>query len=90
MRGDRPDVDGAEALARALPVRAAILTLPIRQRQAVVARHYLGLSVDETAVAMRCAPGTVTALTHQAIANLRRSKALVGRDSYEEAEHGSQ
>lgn len=30
-------------------LRAAVLALPVRQRQAVVARHYLGLSVEETA-----------------------------------------
>lgn len=80
--------DRTEALTRALPVRAAVLALPIRQRQAVVGRYYLSLSVEETALAMACAPGTVTALSHQAIASLRRSSLLTGRDTYEEAEHG--
>ena len=86
----RPVADGIEALADTLPVRTAVLALPIRQRQAVIARHYLGLSVDETSLAMGCAPGTVTALTHQGIASLRRSNLLGGQGSYEEAEHGSQ
>ena len=82
--------DGTEALTEALLVREAVLSLPIRQRQAVVARHYLGLSVRETALAIGCAPGTVTALTHQAITRLRGSKVLAGQGTHEEAEHGSQ
>ncbi len=82
-------VDSAETTIRALAVKAAILELTIRQRQAVVARHYLGLSVQETAAAMDCAPGTVTALTHQATARLRQSNLLADPDTYEEAEHGS-
>lgn len=85
---DTQEDDCTEALARALPVRAAVLALPIRQRQAVVARYYLSLSVEETALAMDCAAGTVTALTHQARASLRRSSLLSGRDTYEEVEHG--
>jgi len=80
--------DRAEELAHALPVRAAVVALPTRQRQAIVARYYLSLSVEETAAAMACAPGTVTALTHQAVAGLRRSTLLAWHDIYEEAEHG--
>jgi len=82
-------VDSAETTIRAAAVNAAILELPIRQRQAVVARHYLGLSVQEAALAMGCAPGTVTALTHQATARLRHSKLLADPDTYEEAAHDS-
>lgn len=37
---------------------------------------------------MGCAPGTATALTHQAIASLRRSNALGEQAHHEEAEHG--
>lgn len=88
MEADTRTVDGTEALARALAVRTAVLDLPIRQRQAIVARHYLSLSVKEAALTMGCADGTVTALTHQATANLRRSKLLAGPDTYEEADHG--
>jgi len=88
--GNEPlDTDRDEPTAQALAVRAAVLELPARQRLAVVARHYLDLSVKETAQAMGCAPGTVTALTSQAVANLRRSERLVGTDWYEEVEHGS-
>lgn len=81
--------DGAEELTSTMVVRAAVVALPLRQRQAVVARYYLRFSVEEAAHAMGCAPGTVTALTHQAIANLRRSTVLEGLETYEEAEHGS-
>ena len=52
-------------------VRAALLRLPARQRQAVVLRHYADLSIHDTAVAMRCAEGTVRALTSQALTSLR-------------------
>lgn len=83
-----PAVDIGDVSTQALVVKAALLALPVRQRQAVVSRHYLGLSVKQTARAMGCAPGTVTALTHQAIVTLRRSKLLAGTDAYEDAEHG--
>ena len=54
-----------------LVLRAAIATLPPRQRAAVVLRFYNDLSVAETAEALNCASGTVKALTSQAIAGLR-------------------
>ncbi|HEV3400599.1 MAG TPA: sigma factor-like helix-turn-helix DNA-binding protein [Acidimicrobiales bacterium] len=68
-------------------VRAAVRALPARQRQAVVARHYLGLSVKQTASIMGRAPGTVTALTHQAVTRLRRS-TLLDEDASNDLEHG--
>lgn len=49
----------------------ALRKLSPRQRQAVVLRHLLDASIDETATAMRCAPGTVRALTAQAVKALR-------------------
>lgn len=85
---DSPTVDPVEAMTAVLTVRAAVVELPLRQRQAIIARHYVGLSVAETAAVMGCASGTVTALTHQAIASLRRSELLAGPDAYEEVEHG--
>jgi RNA polymerase sigma factor (sigma-70 family) len=56
-----------------LAVSAALRHLPPRQRQAVVLRYFADLSVEETARAMRCAPGTVKAHTHKALAELARS-----------------
>jgi RNA polymerase sigma factor (sigma-70 family) len=68
-----PDADTAVA------VRAAVAALAPRQRAAIVARYYAGLNVAETAQALHCAEGTVKALTHQAIANLRAA-GLVDAD----------
>lgn len=59
--------------AGAIAVKTAVANLPPRQRQAVVCRFYAGLSVAETAGVMRCAQGTVKALTSQALANLRKA-----------------
>jgi RNA polymerase sigma factor (sigma-70 family) len=52
-------------------VRAAVAKLPPRQRAAVVVRYFNDLPVADAAVGLGCAPGTVKALTHQAVANLR-------------------
>jgi RNA polymerase sigma-70 factor (sigma-E family) len=66
------------AEARALPgdeqraVAAALRTLPRRQREAVVLRYYLDLSVEETAQAMGVSPGTVKSATHRALAAVGR------------------
>ncbi len=56
-----------------LEVRRAVAGLPARQREVVVLRFFLDQSVADAASAMECAPGTVKALTHQAITNLRRA-----------------
>jgi len=75
-REEAHEVDVAASEA----VRAAVRRLPHRQREVVIHRFFLGLSVNETADAMRCAPGTVTALTHQALAHLRAE--LVGAKAW--------
>lgn len=62
-----------------LAVRAAVAAPAPRQR-AVVVRSYADLPVDEVAAALGCAPGTVKARTHKALANLRRA----GLDDREE------
>ena len=54
-----------------LTVRTAVSSLPRRQRQALVLRYFVDLSIRDTAAAMRCAEGTVRALTSQAIEALR-------------------
>jgi RNA polymerase sigma factor (sigma-70 family) len=53
-------------------VRRAVAGLPPRQREAIVRRFFLDESVADASAAMGCAPGTVKALTHQAIEQLRR------------------
>jgi RNA polymerase sigma-70 factor (ECF subfamily) len=59
--------------ATAVTLRGLVSDLPERQRAAIVARFYAGLTVDEAADALECAPGTVRALTHQAMTSLRAS-----------------
>jgi RNA polymerase sigma factor (sigma-70 family) len=59
------------ASADQIVVREAVLRLAGRQREVVLLRYFAGLSVDETATALRCAPGTVTTHTHRALAHLR-------------------
>ena len=82
IRLDAPDADAADALA----VRQAVSLLPKRQRAALVLRYYADLPVTETATLLGCAPGTVKALTHQAIAALRAS---VGTFELQEATDGA-
>jgi RNA polymerase sigma-70 factor (sigma-E family) len=65
------DGDGDGDRSGPLAVRQALLTLAPRQRAAIVLRYFVDLSVDDTAAAMRCAPGTVKALTSQGIDRLR-------------------
>lgn len=59
------DLIGAEA------VRDALAMLTDRQRQAVVLRHLLGLTVDETASTLGMSATAVRSLTHRGIARLR-------------------
>lgn len=66
-------------------VRAAVSRLPPRQRAAVVVRFFNDLPVADAAVVLGCAPGTVKALTHQAVANLR---VMLGEDIGIVAEEG--
>jgi RNA polymerase sigma-70 factor (sigma-E family) len=52
-------------------VRAALAALPPRMRAAVVLRHWLDLSVEETAELLNCSAGTVKSQTAKATARLR-------------------
>ena len=62
-----PEPDASLALA----TRLAVLSLPPRQRAAVLLRHGLGFPVRDAAVALDCAEGTIKALTHQGLQSLR-------------------
>jgi RNA polymerase sigma-70 factor (sigma-E family) len=53
-------------------VLAALRSLPARQREAVVLRHYLGLSEQETAQAMNISRGTVKSATSRGLSALAR------------------
>ncbi len=59
---------------------AALKALPPAQRAAVVLRFYADLSVEETARALGKRPGTVRALTSQAVAKLRQTMPQEVRD----------
>jgi RNA polymerase sigma-70 factor (sigma-E family) len=65
------EVVDAPATAAHVATRAAVQILPRRQREVVLLRYFAGLSVDETATVLRCAPGTVKAHAHRALNHLR-------------------
>jgi RNA polymerase sigma-70 factor (sigma-E family) len=54
----------------------ALQALPVMQRKAVVLRHWLGLSVEETAAELGISEGTVKSHTSRGVAALRESAAL--------------
>lgn len=56
----------------------AIDHLPERQRAAFVLKHLEGLSVEEAASVLQCAPGTVKAHLFQAAAKLQRELRSAG------------
>ena len=62
----------AEAAEQSDRLHATLAGLPDRQREAILLRFFEELSVEETAAAMACAPGTVKATVHQALRSLRQ------------------
>jgi RNA polymerase sigma-70 factor (sigma-E family) len=62
-----------------LDVRAALATLPPRQRAVVVLRFLEDLSVEQTAEALGCGTGTVKSQTARALATLRPLLQTGGR-----------
>jgi RNA polymerase sigma factor (sigma-70 family) len=63
-RAGTPDIERSEVLTE-------LRRLPLRQRQVLAARYLLGLSQEETAIALGIARGTVGAHTSQGLARLR-------------------
>jgi RNA polymerase sigma-70 factor (sigma-E family) len=53
-------------------VLAAVRALPARQREAVVLRHYLGLTEEETARVMKVTRGTVKSSTSRGLSHLAK------------------
>jgi RNA polymerase sigma-70 factor (sigma-E family) len=51
----------------------ALQALPTQQRKVVVLRHWLGLSIKETAAELGIGEGTVKSHSHRALAALERS-----------------
>jgi RNA polymerase sigma-70 factor (sigma-E family) len=71
---DRPDTGPAGGWPDAVDgdvIRTALAALPKRMRAAVVLRHWLDLSVEETAGLLNCSEGTVKSQTAKGIARLR-------------------
>lgn len=79
-RRERPGLPSTDPPARTdLPLeeRSALLDalhgLPVMQRKVVVLRHWLGLSVEETATELGIATGTVKSHSSRALVALRSS-----------------
>ncbi|MER7755988.1 SigE family RNA polymerase sigma factor [Kitasatospora sp. NPDC097643] len=68
--------DGFARSDQRAALMAALATLPPRQREAVVLRHWEDLSDSQTAVAMGCSVGAVRSQTAKGIARLRQTAAL--------------
>jgi RNA polymerase sigma-70 factor (ECF subfamily) len=71
LDADRGVHDDTYDVPEKLTVRAALASIPVRQRTAVVLRYFADLSIAEVAVVMKVQEGTVKALTHQGVAALR-------------------
>jgi len=69
-------VDMAEVHASRSLVRAAVRSLPARQRAAVVLRYFDGLSDHEIAAALGCSATTVRSQISRALASIRSSGVL--------------
>jgi RNA polymerase sigma factor (sigma-70 family) len=68
---DLPAVDQADSSVDPR-ITAALLRLPVRQRQVVALRLFLDLDTDRSAAVLGIAPGTVQAHLGRAIAALRK------------------
>ncbi|GLY08550.1 MULTISPECIES: SigE family RNA polymerase sigma factor [Actinoplanes] len=62
-----------EDVTERLALREALLALPARQRAVLVMRYLEDRSVEETAEALGCRPGTVASQASRALAKLRVS-----------------
>ncbi|WP_250000217.1 SigE family RNA polymerase sigma factor [Actinoplanes sp. M2I2] len=63
--------DASNLTAERMRLRSALATVPARQRAAVVLRHYLGLSLEDTAGVLGCTVGTAKSQTSRGLAKLR-------------------
>lgn len=75
VAADAPAV--SRDVAAEVDLDRAIATLSDRQQLAVHLHYFVGLSIDETAAVMDCAPGTVKSTLYDARTRLR---ALLGDD----------
>lgn len=78
-RRSAPDVgqrDQVEAAGSRLDLESALSRLPLQQRKAVIARHVLGFTTEETAELLSISPEALRAVLHRGVTALRRSPAL--------------
>jgi RNA polymerase sigma-70 factor (sigma-E family) len=75
--GEADSSDPLGVLENRLVITQALAGLPPRQRACVVLRYFDELSVDETAAALDCRPGTVKSQTMRALEKLRTHPALL-------------
>jgi len=68
---DRAAPEAGDPAAR-LDLRSALARLPARQRAVLVLRFFCDQSVEQTAEALGCAPGTVKSQTSLGLAAMRR------------------
>jgi RNA polymerase sigma-70 factor (sigma-E family) len=68
-------------------VRAALAQLAPRMRAAVVLRHWLDFSVEETADLLNCSEGTVKSQTAKGVARLRELLAVADSEDVKEGTH---
>lgn len=71
VRAHVPAYDDAPEVTDQVAVREAVSRLPLRQREVVIHRYFLGRSVAETAELLGISQGAVTAATFKGIAALR-------------------
>ncbi|MDG4807559.1 SigE family RNA polymerase sigma factor [Micromonospora sp. WMMD1120] len=67
--------DPAVAVDERMRLWAALDAVPARQRAAVVLRHYLGLSLEDTADVLDCTVGTAKSQVFRGLAKLREALA---------------
>jgi RNA polymerase sigma-70 factor (sigma-E family) len=75
-----PDVAAEDVITAAddrVRLRQALLRVPVKHRAVLVLRFLEGLSVPQTAAALRCPEGTVKAYTSRGLDTLRR---ILGAD----------
>ena len=85
-RRERPGLDGSDQAARAeLPYEErsalfeALQSLPTMQRKTVLLRHWLGLSVAQTAAELGISTGTVKSHTSRGLERLQTALAETSR-----------
>lgn len=82
---ERIEPDGSAGVDERLHLREALDRLPVKQRAVLVLRYLEGLSVQETATALRCPEGTVKAYTSRGLGALRR---MLDEQSLDEQREG--